>query len=187
MLSAEEKKEKLEFFRDLNRLLVVDDEDDGQGGFSSGKVLSKSIPNEPKIKVPGSDPPLTREVTNMERFPTRKRKPTEDVLQSEKRAAPHPRLGRTSSLPEQGLKQKTPLNPSLARSATLPEQGSMKSKALQSGKPFTDLSNLEARINGTERPKLRPLKKGKTWKKPAEIEPEQQIFRGLVFCKHTRV
>ena len=180
MLSAEEKKEKNQFFRDLDRLLDADEKEDTAA--MTPQPSSKHIPENPNVQGSDPYPALTKEATDMQT--SRKRKPSKEAPQPEPRAAPHSHLTRTSSLPGPKLQPEERSKVSLARAATLPEYDSKQPKPLHPGNTFTNLSNLEARLEGKERPKLRPLK-GKKWKKRADVELDKQIFRGFVFCEHT--
>ena len=125
------------------------------------------------------------EVAETERPNSWKRNPSEEAPQPKQRSAKHPpSLTRTSSLPRPKSKHLATTKPSLSRAATIPG-GSTKSKAPQPEVDFTNLSNFDDRLNGMGKPKLRPLPKGKL-SKLADFPIEKQIFRGLVFCKHTR-
>ncbi|KAJ9607850.1 hypothetical protein H2200_007929 [Cladophialophora chaetospira] len=174
MLSEEERKEKEDFFTELDRLEDLDSNDEEVASMSA----PESSPKRPSSKMKG----LAAEgMVDLERGESRKRKPSRDVPQSKQRASQPPRLPRASTLPEQESELQPPVKPRLARATTLPEQSPTKTKPTKLKRTFTDLSNLEARLKGTELPKLRPLRKGKNWKPLADIPPGRQIFRGLVF------
>lgn len=171
MLSAPEKKEKDQFFRDLDRIEDLDNDD--------GDVTNMTLPDLSPARSsskPSMASPIegTADLTSTTR---RKRKQADVGLDQEE--APHPRLARASTLPEQEPQPKVPpRRPRLARSHTVPEKRPVESKAHEL--TFTDLSNLEKRLKGTEWPKLRPLPKSC---KVADIPVDKQIFQGLVFCR----
>ena len=182
MLSAEEKKEKEDFFRDLDHLEDLDDDGEEQADINAPESPPKRRSNKVNTNMPGSSP-VTKGAVDLKRTRSRKRKPSREVPQSRQRASQHPRLTRASTLPEQDSEQKAQGIPRLARAMTLPEKGLTKPKSSYLSRTFTDLSNLEARLKGTELPKLRALPKGKIWKPLADIPTGKQIFQGLVFCK----
>ncbi len=182
MLSAQEKQEKEHFFHDLDRLEDLDGDGEEE---DTGSTLPGSLPamtsSNPSTNI---GPAPATEMTGLARTESRKRKRSQPASGPEqKAAAPPPHLDRASTLPEQEPAQKALPKPRLARAATLPEDSPSNLKAPKLTKTSTDLSNLEARLTGKERPKLRPLPKTKSWKPLADIPVEKQVFQGLVFCR----
>lgn len=153
MLSSQEKKEKNKFFRDLDHLDTVSGNDDDTDVLSSSETPSKKPRRPPNLKVTQSLPAI--DTVDMEGN-RRKRKPSQEILKSSDR---HPSLKRAATVPEQSSTLKIP--PVLERNVT-------------------DLSNLEARLKGEGKPKLKPLPKNR---RVAKVDRDNQIFKGVVICR----
>ena len=156
MLSTVEKKEKTQLFQDLDRLDSLSDEEVDIDRSSSPGTPSKRPSRQSNLKLKRSISAGT--VADMEEI-KRKRKASQEISNPDRTAAPKPSLTRAATLPGKLVTGKKP--PKLKRN-------------------ITDLSNLEARKKGTGRPKLKSLP---TWAKIAAVPAEQQIFKGLVFCR----
>jgi hypothetical protein len=181
MLSAEEKKEKEEFFRDLDRLDDLDEDEQEEMTLSSLEPPPPKPLNKPVASIPRATLAPSEELVE-ERTPLRrKRKPSQDAALLEQRAARQPPLARSSTLPEQKPGKQGPPIPRLERAATVPEGGLTKTEHPKLRTNFTDLSNVKSRLNGEGRPKLKPLPKFAA--NPRPIDPDKQIFKGLVFCR----
>ncbi|KIW67262.1 hypothetical protein PV04_06527 [Phialophora macrospora] len=179
MLSAEEKKEKDQFFRDLDRLEALDEDEQEEMtlGFPESRPV-KSL-NKPIASIPRATPAPSEEVIDEKTPLGRKRKPSQDAAQPDQQAARQPPLARSSTLPEQQPNEQGPPIPRLGRAATVPERGSIEARHPKLRTKFTDLSNVTERLKGEGRPKLKPLPKFAAKTKP--IDPDRQIFKGLVF------
>ncbi|ETI22334.1 hypothetical protein G647_06408 [Cladophialophora carrionii CBS 160.54] len=179
MLSAEEKKEKEQFFLDLDRLGDLDEDEQEEMILGDSEPPPMRCLTKPAASIPRAILAPSEEVID-ERTPlSRKRKQPVEAAQSDQRAARQPRLARSSTLPEQKPDQKGPLIPRLERAATVPERGPIKGGHSKSRTNFTDLSNVQARLKGEGQPKLKKLPKFAA--KPKPIDPDKQIFKGLVF------
>lgn len=166
MLSAQEKKEKEQFFRDLDRLTAFGRENEAEikPDLSFSDIVPKKATDPLNAKSSKTIPTLTAEV-NEQTAHRRKRASSQDFSVPATRSDPPPRLDRAATLPEH-----SPGKP-------IPRPKRMK-------EDFTDLSNLKARMKGEGYPKLKRLPKWAANRKPIPVD--KQIFDGLVFCKSVK-
>ncbi|KIW32120.1 uncharacterized protein PV07_03690 [Cladophialophora immunda] len=153
MLSSEEKKEKDQFFKDLYHLDSLDDGESEAGPILLGQPPKRSPP-EHSARTPKIDPSM--KMIDMDR-------------RQEKR-----KLSQTAPQPEPKSELQPP-RPRASSSAPIPTK---KKKPPRAKRNVTDLSNIEARMNGSGLPRLKPLPKRV---KMGSIPPDRQIFKGLVF------
>ncbi|EXJ58697.1 hypothetical protein A1O7_06126 [Cladophialophora yegresii CBS 114405] len=179
MLSAQEKKEKEQFFRDLDRLGDLDEDTQEEVTLSVPVPPLTDPQTKPAVSMPRATLAPSKAVIEEKTPLSQKRKQSEDAAQPDQRAVRQPRLARSSTLPEQQPAQKGRPIPRLERAATVPEKGSTKAKHPKLRTNFTDLSNVQARLKGEGRPKLKQLPKFAAKMKP--VDPDKQIFKGLVF------
>jgi hypothetical protein len=185
MLSAEEKEEKKQFFRALDKL---DEPDECTGSSDNGSPQPLSIPkyrDRPAAPVRSTSDATGPAENNLAiETARRKRKPSQETPQTESR---HGRESGPTTAPDpfrSRRRQAEITNPtaSLVRAASLPIPSSSVAMGPKLKRNFTDLSNFEARLKGEGKPKLKPPHKHDAKaKKP--IDPDKQIFRDEVFCR----
>lgn len=163
MLSAAEKKEKEQFFRELDCLNAFggDDEVDTKSELRFRDIAPKKATLQLNAKLTKPAPAPTAEADE-QKVPHRKRASSQDDSVPAAKSDPPPRLDRAATTPEHSPRKPMP-----------------RAKRMKEG--FTDLSNLKARMKGEGYPKLKRLPKWAANRRPIPLD--KQIFDGLVFCK----
>jgi hypothetical protein len=165
------KKEKAKFFRDLEALDDVS-EDEHESAVSPEKsrparstINTKIAPAKPESKPAVKDDAVK----------PRKRKASQETLnkcQASISSKPIPKLLRAATLPETSTTRSKP--PTLKKTMTAPAPSLRYAHTTQ--------LNLEARLNGNDKLKLRRIKT-KWLEKQCKRKPTQeQLLEGIVFC-----